>query len=103
MGAQNTNLEEDVITVTLTLDNDEVVECAVLTTYEADGNEYIALLPMDEAVEEATGDVYLYRYREVDGEPTLENIDDDEEYEIAADAFDEWMDEQEFEELPDME
>ena len=58
---------------------------------------------MDEAGEEATGDVYLYRYREVDGEPTLENIDDDEEYEIAADAFDEWMDEQEFEELPDME
>lgn len=103
MGAQNTNLEEDVITVTLTLDNDEVVECAALTTYEAGGNEYIALLPMDEAGEEATGDVYLYRYREVDGEPTLENIDDDEEYEIAADAFDEWMDEQEFEELPDME
>ena len=103
MGAQNTNLEEDVITVTLTLDNDEVVECAVLTTYEAGGNEYIALLPMDEAGEEATGDVYLYRYREVDGEPTLENIDDDEEYETAADAFDEWMDEQEFEELPDME
>ena len=103
MGAQNTNLEEDVITITLTLDNDEVVECAVLTTYEAGGNEYIALLPMDEAGEEATGDVYLYRYREVDGEPTLENIDDDEEYEIAADAFDEWMDEQEFEELPDME
>ena len=103
MGAQNTNLEEDVITVTLTLDNDEVVECAVLTTYEAGGNEYTALLPMDEAGEEATGDVYLYRYREVNGEPTLENIDDDEEYEIAADAFDEWMDEQEFEELPDME
>lgn len=103
MGAQNTNLEEDVITVTLTLDNDEVVECAVLTTYEAGGNEYIALLPMDEAGEEATGDVYLYRYREVDGEPTLENIDDDDEYEAAADAFDEWMDEQEFEELPDME
>ena len=103
MGAQNTNLEEDVITVTLTLDNDEVVECAVLTTYEADGNEYIALLPMDVAGEEATGDVYLYRYREVVGEPNLENIDDDEEYDIAADAFDEWMDEQEFEELPDME
>ena len=103
MGAQNTNLEEDVITVPLTLDNDEVVECAVLTTYEAGGNEYIALLPMDEAGEEATVDVYLYRYREVAGEPTLENIDDDEEYEIAADAFDEWMDEQEFEELPDME
>lgn len=34
-----------------------------------------------------------------EGEPELENIVDDEEYEIAADAFDEWMDTQEFEEL----
>ena len=103
MGAKNTNYEEDMITVTLTLDNDEVVECAVLTTSQAGGNEYIALLPMDESGDDMTGDVYLYRYREVDGEPTLENIDDDDEYEAAADAFDEWMDEQEFEELPDME
>ena len=33
-----------------------------------------------------------------EGEPELENIEDDDEYEIAADAFDEWMDTQEFEE-----
>ena len=33
-----------------------------------------------------------------DGEPDLGNIEDDEEYEIAADAFDEWMDSQEFDE-----
>ena len=26
------------------------------------------------------------------GEPELGNIEDDDEYEIAADAFDEWMD-----------
>ena len=26
-------------------------------------------------------------------------MEDDDEYDIAADAFDEWMDEQEFEEL----
>ena len=87
------------ITVTLTLDNNEVVECAVLTTYEAGGHEYIALLPLNENGESEDGDVYIYRYKEVDGEPTLENIEDDEEYEIAADGFDEWMDEQEFEEL----
>ena len=100
MSEMNNNMEE-VITVTLTLDNDEVVECAVLTTFEADGNEYIALLPLDENGENADGDVYLYRYAEVDGEPTLENIEDDDEYEIAADAFDEWMDEQDFAALSD--
>ena len=100
MSKENNNMEE-VITVTLTLDNDEVVECAVLTTYEANGKEYIALLPLDENGESESGDVYLYRYSEVDGEPTLENIEDDDEYEIAADAFDEWMDEQDFDEMYD--
>lgn len=34
-------------------------------------------------------------------EPTLDNIEDDDEYELAADAFDEWLDEQDFEELED--
>ena len=97
--AEQYNNTEDVITVTLTLDNDEVVECVVLTTYEADGKEYIALLPLDENGESSDGDVYLYRYAVVDGEPTLENIEDDDEYEIAADAFDEWMDEQDFEDM----
>ena len=98
MSKENQNMEE-VLTVTLTLDDDEVVECAVLTTYEANGKEYIALLPLDENGESESGDVYLYRYAEVDGEPTLENIEDDDEYEIAADAFDEWMDEQDFEDM----
>lgn len=99
MSEQNMNPEEEVVTVTLTLDNDEVVECAVLTVYTANDKEYIALLPLNEDGESEDGDVYLYRYEEVDGEPTLSNIEDDDEYEVAADAFDEWMDEQEFEEL----
>lgn len=99
MSEQNMNQEEEVITVTLTLEDDEVVECAVLTIFEANDKEYIALLPLNEDGDSADGDVYIYRYEEIDGEPTLDNIDDDEEYEIASDAFDEWMDEQEFEEL----
>lgn len=99
MSEQNMNPEEEVVTVTLTLDNDEVVECAVLTVYTANDKEYIALLLLNEEGESEDGDVYLYRYEEVDGEPTLSNIEDDDEYEVAADAFDEWMDEQEFEEL----
>ena len=36
------------ITVTLTLDNDETVECAILTIFPVDGRDYIALLPLDE-------------------------------------------------------
>jgi len=88
------------ITVTLTLDNDEVLECAILTIYSVDDNEYIALLPLNEDGTEKDGDVFLYRYVETeDGEPTLENIEDDDEYEAAADAFDEWLDEQEFEDI----
>ena len=36
------------ITVTLTLDNDETVECAILTIFPVNGRDYIALLPLDE-------------------------------------------------------
>lgn len=91
---------EEYMTVELTLDNDEVVKCAILTLFEAADKEYIALLPLDEEGNTEEGDVYLYRYVETaEGDPELENIIDDEEYEIAADAFDEWMDTQEFEEL----
>ena len=91
----------DEITVTLTLDNDEEIECAVLTVYEAGGRQYIALLPLDdEGDTEEESRVFLYRYIEhEDGEPELENIDDDEEFEIVADAYDEWLDTQEYEEL----
>ena len=93
---------DEYMTVELTLDNDEVVECAILTLFEAGGKEYIALLPLNEDGETEDGDVYLYRYTEdADGEPELENIEDDDEYEIAADAFDEWMDIQECEESGD--
>ena len=88
------------VTVTLTLDNDEEIECAVLVIYEVDGKKYIALLPLDEEGDNEDGEVYIYRYVEKeDGEPTLENIEDHDEYEAAADAFDEWLDEQEFEDI----
>lgn len=59
--------------------------------------------PLNEDGENEDGDVFIYRYKEVDGEPTLENIEDDDEYEVAADAFDEWLDEQDFDALDDEE
>lgn len=92
------------ITVTLTLDNDETLDCLVLTIFNVGEKQYIALLPLGEDGESENGDVFLYRYYDSeDGEPELDNIEDDEEYEMAADKFDEWMDTQEFEFLDDEE
>lgn len=92
--------ENEELTVTLTLDNDEELECAVLTIYEVDGQEYIALLPLDEEGDNDDGEVFLYRYTEKEeGQPDLANIEDDDEYERAADKFDEWLDSQDFEEM----
>ena len=93
--------EREEMTVTLTLDDDTELECAVLTIFEAAGRDYIALLPLDEnGADNAEGKVYIYRYFEdEDGNPSLDNITDDEEYEIVADRFDELLDEEEFEEM----
>lgn len=101
--AENPNfdneMEPEEMTVTLTLDGGETLECVVLTIFEADGRDYIALLPMEgDAADE--GEVYLYRYTEdADGNPDLDNIEDDDEYEIVADVFDQLLDEQEYDEL----
>lgn len=92
-------LEGEEMTVTLTLDDGKELECVVLTIFPAGDKEYIALLPMDDE-EAEEGEVYLYRYTEdEDGQPNLENIEDDDEYEIVADAFDELLDEQEYDEI----
>lgn len=91
--------DQEEMTVTLTLDDGKELECVVLTIFPAGDKEYIALLPMEEDDSEE-GEVYLYRYSEdEDGQPNLENIEDDDEYEIVADAFDELLDEQEYDEV----
>lgn len=89
--------------VTLTLDDGEEVDCAVIAIYPVDGRDYIALLPV-EGDAARTGEVYLYRYEEdKEGNPNLINIEEDEEYEAVADAFDELLDNEEFDELVDEE
>ena len=90
--------ENESLTVTLTLENDEELECAVLTIFETDGREYIALLPLDENGDNDDGQVYLYRFIDNGGEeePGLENIIEDEEFERVSEAFNDWMEEQDF-------
>lgn len=87
--------------VTLSLDDGSEVECAILTIFDVEEQSYIALLPLDEEGDETEeGEVFIYRFFEdEDGNPSLENIESDEEYEAVADRFDELLDEQAFEEM----
>ncbi len=77
-------------TITLTLEDDTEVECAILTIYPIEDKEYIALLPLAKDGLAAENEVYLYAFTELPtGEPMLENIEDDDEYQRAAAIFDE--------------
>lgn len=85
---------------TLTLSFDEGdMECSVLNIFKVGEKEYIALLPQG-GKEEDDDEVYILSYSEKEnGEAVIDNIEDDDEYEAAADAFDEWLDSMEFDEL----
>ncbi len=97
--------EEEEMTVELELDDGTIVNCAVITIITMEKKDYIALLPLDEKGENADGEVWFYRYSEnpddPNEEPVLDYIEDDEEYENVADAFDEYLDNCEFDELLD--
>lgn len=97
MAKKNENMDDEMY-VTLSLDEGEV-ECTVITIFEAGKRDYIALLPV-KGLNGQDGEVYLYRYFEdSQGNPQLDDIKSDEEFEIASDKFDEWLDEQEFEDM----
>ena len=75
-------------TVTLYLDSDETIECQILCILDVNKQQYIALLPPDEEGGEESP-VYIYRYVEnEDGDPGLESIEDDEEYDAVCEALD---------------
>lgn len=85
---------ENDATVTIDLGDGKTIECAVLMIFDAGDNdqEYIAVVP-----EDSEDDVYLYRYNEDEnGEPHIENIESDAEYEMVSEQFDELLDEQEY-------
>lgn len=90
--------ENESLTVTLTLENNEELECAVLNIFEADEKEYIALLPLDENGDNTDGQIYLYRFIDngEEEEPGLENIKEDEEFDRVSAIFNEWLDTQDF-------
>lgn len=99
MGNSNEMNEED-DKVFMTLDDGTELSCDVIAIFPAGDRDYIALLP-DKVVEGFEEDeIFLYRYIELDGDNVeLGDIESEEEYEIAADAFDQLLDEEEFNEM----
>ena len=90
--------ETESLTVTQPLNNDAELTCSVITIFDTDEKRYIALLPLDDSGENSSGQIYLYRLidRGEDEEPGLENILDDNEFARASEAFNEWMEEEDF-------
>lgn len=93
------------MTVDLELEDGTTVSCAIVTILTVSNQDYIVLLPLNEDGENEDGEVWFYRYSENENdpneEPELGYIDDDDEYEAVADAFDEYLDSAEFDELID--
>ena len=101
MGQPKDSEFKDRDTMTLDLDDGGRLECIVLNVFPVNNREYIALLPMnDEGHVEDDEQIFLYRFEELgDDEVNLETIEDDDEFELVSDYFDEMLDEQEFNEL----
>ena len=84
--------EADIIT--LEYDDGTELECEMMGVFEADGKEYIALIPQDDS-----DDVYIDGYKEVsEDEFELIDIEDDAEFERAVAVFDQLMLEEDEEE-----
>ena len=102
---KNNDFDAEEMTVELELEDGSNVTCAVITILTVDKKDYIVLLPLNDDGENEDGEVWFYGYSEnpddPNEEPELVFIEDDEEYEKVADAFDEYLDNSEFDELVD--
>lgn len=98
--------DDEEMTVELDLEDGTRVTCAIVTILTVNEKDYIVLLPLDENGQNEDGEVWFYGYSEnpddPNEEPELTYIEDDEEYEAVADAFDEYLDSVEFDELVEM-
>ncbi|MCQ2542590.1 MAG: DUF1292 domain-containing protein [Lachnospiraceae bacterium] len=94
---------EEEMTVDIQIDDNTTIECAVVTVLEVDGQDYIVLEPIVDEDDDLYGQIWFYGLNEnpddPNEEPELIVIDDDEVYEAVADAFDEYLDTQEFDEI----
>ena len=73
--------------------------------YDEEMTVTMELLPLDEKGENEDGEVWIYGYKEDESDPNAEPelffIEDEDEYDAVSDAFDEYLDQVEFDELID--
>lgn len=86
--------------ITLELEDGTEKEFMVVEIFEAiNRKQYIVLMP-EEEVGSDEAETYLYRFHtDENGDPVLEVITDKDELDIACDAFDEILDEIEYNEM----
>lgn len=102
VGMERIDENDDIdMTVELDLMDGKKVTCAIVTILTVNGKDYIVLLPLDDEGQSTEGEVWFYGYKEDESDPNIEPeliyIEDDDEYEAVADAFDEYLDNEEFE------
>lgn len=102
MATDNELDNDENMTVELTLDDNSTVICKIITILTVDGKDYIALLP-ETSEEKEDDDVWFYEYSENENDPNedpvLTFIDDDETYEAVIDAFEEFLDNCDFDDM----
>ncbi len=93
--------ENTVDQVTLTLEDDSELVCDILAIFPFEDKEYIALVPQypEGSPEADNGDIFLYGFVDKGDDIELIDIDDEEEFEKISEAFDEYMDSAEFDEM----
>lgn len=86
--------DEETLVVTLPLEDGTELECDVVTLFELEGQDYVALYPSEGEPDE----LYLFRckYNQGSEDMELEEIDDEEEYKTVCDTFDEIMEQEEW-------
>jgi len=103
--ANPNELQDEEMTVDIELEDGTNVTCAIVTILTVNSKDYIVLLPLDEEGQSEDGEVWFYGYKEDESDPNIEPeliyIEDDEEYEAVADAFDEFLDNEEYEAMKD--
>ncbi|MCX7695047.1 DUF1292 domain-containing protein [Caloramator sp. mosi_1] len=75
--------------IVLTDENGQETSFEFITDLEVDGNVYYVLYPVDSEEEDAV--VFKVEVDE-DGQEVLSVIEDDEEFEKVAEAYQEWLD-----------
>jgi len=90
MGTDNPEYAFEETMVTLTDEDGAERDFYIDEIYEVDGRLYAALIPGD--VENVT-EYYVFRLKDLgDDDFELEDIEDEEEYDAAADAYEECLD-----------